>query len=136
MADAWTQSAYISEFGFKADTAALLMELDQWLENMDGTIIVASDPHPCGFLAMFACRTPLSDKLIGLQKYWYSQPGYNCGVRMLAEARRWAISKKCSHFILAASNLASDEHDRIVSMCQKMGMSLFETAYVEVLDGH
>jgi GNAT superfamily N-acetyltransferase len=140
LAQQWRAECNADTFGldtYQAET--ILGELQSWLDERPGVLLVALDGEkPVGFFAVFAVKSFLGEQNIALEKYWYALPNYSlAGVRLFRAAQQWAEEQGCSHLIVAASNLASEKHDKVCRFCQDMGMQLFETAYIqEVSNGH
>lgn len=137
LAKKWHDVSNAVAFGLKVIMEDVLNDLDVWLESYPGTIIVAMEdpeydpPFPVGFFAVFAVKSFLSNDLVALEKYWFSDPeSHKAGVYLYKAALKWAADNGCTHLILSASNLASDQHDKVCKFCEAFGMNKFETSYI------
>jgi len=130
----WLAECNAKKFGMDPTFATIMDDLDTWLLERDGAILVAYDPDPVGFMMVFSTANFLCPGHVLLEKYWYVTEGHRgAAMPLYRAAKRWGKKHGCSHMLLSASNLASDRHDRIAQFCEKMGMTLFETSYIEEL---
>jgi hypothetical protein len=51
-------------------------------------------------------------------------------MRLLKAAKVLAKERGCSHFIMNASNLASDMHDKVCNFYKRLDMKKFETSFI------
>ena len=136
LADRWAAECNSGEFGLAVCLEDVFRDLQEWLDSRPGTLILAYDgdgafPDLVGFFAVFAVPSFLGSQQVALEKYWYAVPNARrAGVALYREALKWAAENGCGHLILSASNLASDLHDKVCRFCERMGMTLFETAYI------
>jgi hypothetical protein len=136
LAQAWFAKCRADGFGLRGDLEWILQDLQSWLNQYTGTLLLAQDEdRPVGFFAVFALPSYLSGELVALEKYWYADPNsVFAGPKLYVMARRWAIAAGCRHLIIAASHLAGDDHDKVANFCRSAGMRLFETTYIERLE--
>lgn len=128
----WYQEQNGDMFGVEMSVDAFIADVRAWLK-IGGTIIVAlQDSKPVGFIVVTAAPSCFGAQLWAVEKGWYVCPSSRsvAGLLLYRRARQWSRDNGCSHFITFASNLASDMHDKVCQFYERMGMKLFETAYI------
>jgi hypothetical protein len=129
----WLASSNADYFGLHTSMDVILADMQSFLDVGSGAVILAKDEKGIvGFFAVAQVQSILGNQAVAIEKYWYSENKIS-GVRLFHEGLSWARKQGCSHLIVAASNLASDQHDQVCLFCQREGMRLFETAYIREL---
>ncbi len=136
---AWHEECESERFGISISIPDVLQDL-KILKKEENCILLVlrnNEESPVGYMGVRLFKSPLGPDLIANEHYWYvmrSNRGVGA-VRMLAAARKWAISRGATHFMANASNLASNLHDSVCEIYEGIGMTKFETTYLERLGG-
>jgi GNAT superfamily N-acetyltransferase len=135
LAEKWLAESNASSFGLKADVEQHLKDMLNNMVYQDGNdlLILQNDKDEVvGYMGLSTFKSPISDQLIANEHNYYVRPESRGagGLRLLIEARKWAKGQGCSHLIMNASNLASDLHDKVCTLYQKMNMKHFESSYI------
>lgn len=133
----WINEGRVNEFGFDLNIPSALDDLQSLIKLDSKDLLVLEYSNKIvGFMGILFFKSPLGVQWIANEHYWYILPEYRGhGLKLINAARRWAKDKKCSHLILNASNLASELHDKVISIYEKIGMKKFETSYIEQIEG-
>jgi GNAT superfamily N-acetyltransferase len=121
------------DLGFNPTPEFLAEELDKLIDEPNSDIIVLKDKEIVGLLALTIQKYPISNEIVASERAWFVKKS-NRGIgsiRLIREAEKWAREKGCSHFLMYASNLASDMHDKVCHLYKRLGMRLFETSYIK-----
>ena len=135
LAEKWLAECNASAFGLKAEVNKHLDNMWNFTVGMpdcDLLLLINDKEQVVGYMGLIIFISPLSDQKIANEHCYYVRPESRGagGLRLLIEARKWAKSNGCSHLIMNASNLASDMHDKVCKLYQKMNMRKFETSYI------
>ena len=136
IANAWEDDVLDNKFKIEVSADKLLIDLTRIANSEDSDLVVLYDEEPIGFIGIQYFDNPLGNQKMANENYFYVLPEKRglSSIRLLKEAKKVAKSKGCSHFIMNASNLASDMHDKICKLYERLGMARFETAYIESLE--
>ena len=132
LAKRWLEECRATDYGLHTEFETVEADLQTWLENSIGSLIVAYDGiESVGVMAIFRVRSTIGHDSIALVKYWYV-PGHNkaATLALYREGQSWAQRNGCSHMILSASWLGSEAHDRICEFCEGQQMAKIETSYL------
>ena len=128
----WQTEQKGSEFGLDLQVGNAMSELEIWRQNKDAAVIVQTvNDKIVGFLCIFCIYSPLLNRRVAIEKYWYVLPEHRrSGIKMLYEARTWAKQNNCTHLIMVASELAGDMYSKACKLFDRFGMKLFETTFI------
>lgn len=128
----WRDECNSNEMNIKTSMDSFLVDLKELIDGDNSDLLVLVDDVPIGLLGLTTFTSPISSQLIANEHYWYVIPPRRgiASMRLLKAAEDWAKEKGCSHLIMTASNLASDLHDTVCFIYEKMGMKKFETSYI------
>ena len=133
----WKETANKNDFGIKVvDENKYLLDLCRMTMNPKADLLVLFDDiRPVGYLGLEYFESPMSNQVIANEHYWYVLPESRGigSMRLMKTAMQLAKLRGCSHLIMNASNLASDLHDRICELYEKMEMKKFETSFIKEL---
>jgi GNAT superfamily N-acetyltransferase len=132
--DEWVASCNGSLFGIQVHSDNLLAALFDLCFDTDSDLFVLEQKGvPVGFIGVRKEKSPLGGQMICNEHFWYVMESVRGtgSVRLLQAAEFWAERNGCSHFIMNASFLASDKHDRVCEHYMRRGMMKFETAYIK-----
>jgi GNAT superfamily N-acetyltransferase len=135
LAEMWTKEANGTEFGLEIDVDAHLLDLKNLIEGLDSVLLVVKNATEiCGYIGVIRFVSPLSKQFIGNEHYWFVHPEFRQGglpaIMLVHAAKQWARERKCSHLIMNASNLASNMHDKLCDLYERLKMKKFETSYI------
>lgn len=133
IAESWQKIVVANEFGILTDVNKHLLELSNMVLGADSDLIVLYDGDaPVGYIGLQYFDSPLGNQRMANEHYLYVIPEKRgiSSMRLIKNAKFIAKLKGCSHLILNASNLASDLHDKVCRVYEKMGMKKFETSYI------
>jgi len=137
IAEDWANTASDNEFGVDVDADSHLSDLRGLIcGSTSGLIVLLKENQPVGYIGLKVMQNPIGHQLIANEHYWYVLPEYRGmgSMKMLKAAMLWAKLHNCSHIILNASRLASEMHDKVCLLYDKLGMKLFETSYIKEIE--
>ncbi len=136
MAREWFDESQKKEFGLSIDLSKTLLDIGQLAFSPNSIVFLLVDNNKIiGFYGAAISCSKFSNQMIAEERYYYVTQE-NRGIsslKLIKAATEWAKNKQCSHFIIYASNLASELHDRTCQLYEKLGMKKFETSYVKEL---
>ncbi len=133
IAESWQEEAQANKFGIITDVNKHLFELRNMVDNNSSDLIILYDEdEPVGYIGLRYFDSPTGNQRIAEEHYLYVIPEKRglISMRLIKNAKMLAKLKGCSHLILNASNLASELHDKLCRVYEKMGMRKFETSYI------
>jgi len=137
----WREETNLDVFGMEFRLNEALNDLRQLVLNDKSELLLLIDERMetkkvVGFMGITIFKSPVGEQEIANEHYWYVMPEHRGigSIKLLKKAREWAIKKGCSHFMINASNMASDYHNKMCGLYEKLGMMKFETTYIENLD--
>ncbi len=137
IAESWQDEAQANKFGIITDVNKFLSELNNMAFGQDSNLIALYDGDiPIGIIGLRFFDSPIGNQRMADEHFLYVMPE-NRGIssmRLIKSAKFLANRKGCSHRILNASNLASDMHDKVCRVYEKMGLRLFESSYISKLE--
>lgn len=133
LGERWATECHGAEYGIEVSVSDAVADLRKWLDTVPGTILLAYDGvELVGFFAVFAVPEFLAGQVVALERYWYAVPNVvRAGPALFRAAQRWAQENACSHLVISASHLASGQYEKVYRFCEKMGMSVLETAFIQ-----
>ena len=131
--EAWRTEQNGLSMGIDVTVDGFVNDINKWLTSLGGVILVAFDEdNMVGFMVLITVPSELGNQKWGVEKGWYVLPKVPVAALLLyRRAEDWCRENGCSHFLMSASHLASDMHDRICTFYQKMGMNQFETTFIK-----
>lgn len=134
IAESWREEMRANEFGIVADDMnKYLAELSGLVLGADSDLLVLYDCDiPIGILGLNYFDSPLGSQRIANEHYMFVIPEKRgiSSMRLIKNAKFLAKLKGCSHIVFNASNLASDLHDKVCRVYEKLGFMKFETSYI------
>ena len=132
--DRWRGESKVGAMHF-GEINVFMQHLKELVEGVD-TVLLAmyDDGRPVGFIGGQLFISHLNGKLCANEQGWYVLPEHR-GIRAVQMKRaleKWAYDNGAYKFLMTASILAGDNHDRICKMYEK-DMTLFETTYIKDL---
>jgi len=120
-------------FDICTDPELLVKDLTGLIDNDSAALFVLrNDIQVVGIMGMTVFKNPFGWEKIGNEHYWFVLPEYRGhSMKLFRAAKKWAKHMGCTFFMCNASNLASDMHDKICLIYEKMGMKKFETSYIK-----
>lgn len=131
----WVEECSSNEFGIEMDVADYINEVYKLIHLDDCDLLVMEvGGRIIGLMGITCYKSPIGSQKIANAHYWYTLPEHRGkGISFIFEARKWARERDCTHLILNASNM-NQLHDKVCQIYQRIGMSRFETAFIEKLD--
>lgn len=85
-----------------------------------------------GFIGVQMFVSPTGPQMMASEHYFYVAPEYRrlSSIRLIRAAQTWAGARGCARLLLTASQLASDKHDKVCRLYERLGAKKFETAYI------
>jgi len=131
---AWEIEANVPYFALVLNAKEMLKEFKMMVIRPDADVfLLINRQEIVGVLGMMIFKNPVGKENIANEHFWYVLPKHRGfgSIRLINEAKKWAREKGCSHIIFNASKMASDSHDRICNLYERLGMKLFETVYIQ-----
>ena len=131
--EAWQEIVIDNGFGIIADDVdKFLTTLSEVANGSESDLLVLYDDEPVGYIGLEYFSSPLGNQKMANEHFFFVKPDKRgmSSIRLLRTAKVLAHERGCTHFIMNASNLASDMHDKICGFYEKMDMKLFETSYI------
>ena len=131
VADYWKAESNGNIFGMQVEKGCFLEDIQKMIDGEDSAIFVLVDEKIVGFMGVRIFNSPLSSQRIANEHYWYVIPERRGigSIRLIKEVIKWSKEQGCSHILLNASMLASDLHDKVCSLYEKLGAKKFGTTY-------
>jgi GNAT superfamily N-acetyltransferase len=134
IANSWYETTKDNDFNLDIDIGHHLSDLLMLAAGDESDLIVLYDDDgtPVGYLGLKYFISPLSKQRIAAEHYFYVMPEKRgmASMRLIKGARFLAEQKGCSHIIFNASNLASDLHDKLCRVYEKLEMKFFESCFI------
>jgi len=137
IAESWQDEAQANKFGIITDVNKHLFELRSMVDNNNSDLIILYDEsEPVGYIGLRYFDSPTGNQRIAEEHYLYVIPEKRglTSMRLIKNAKYLAKLKNCSHIIFNASNLASDLHNKLCRVYEKMGFAKFETCFITKLE--
>ena len=86
-----------------------------------------------GVMGIVIFKSPIGTEMMATEHFLYVL-GRHRGlgsIKLIRYAKKWAKEKGCSHIIFNASKMASDLHDNVCKLYERLGMKHFETVYIQ-----
>lgn len=134
LAERWKQECNGDDLGIEVEIDAFLFGIQEMIDDPRSTVLVSKlNDTIIGLMGVQTFISPIGKQRIANEHYWYVLPEFrgSSGIRLIEAAREWAKVQRCSHFILNASTLSSNLHDRVCEICKRIGMQKFETSFIE-----
>lgn len=134
VAESWASECNGEEMGIDIDVAVFLEKLAEFARGPDSELfVIENDEIVFGILGMEIFDSPVGKQRICNEHFWYVIPEYRgaSSIRLLRHGMKWAKEKGCSHIMLNASRLASNLHDEVCRLYERIGFKEFETVYVK-----
>ena len=137
LVETWLSEVNNDKFGLKIEKGKAIDDLRQLVLGADADLfLLVVQERVVGFSGVLIYENRLTDHKIANEHYWYVLPSYRKGknpLKLIRAVEKWAKEHECSHMIMNASNLASDNHDRVVRIYERLGYTLFETSMMKVI---
>jgi GNAT superfamily N-acetyltransferase len=132
IAERWKEEAN-GDFGIHIDVNHHLEDMQRLIDDEGSELFgLFKDEKVVGYLGILMFNNPLGAGRVANEHYWYVHPDHRGfgSTKLLHAAKIWAKENNCSHLILNASKLASDLHDTVCRMYERLGLDHFETSYI------
>ena len=130
----WQETCNANEFEMDMDIQTFIKSFQELIIDKNSILLGAwKNINLTGIMGVTIFSSPIGKDLMANEHFWYVLPEHRkgiIGIKLLKKAMDWAKSKGCTHFIGNASMLASDLHDNICSIYERIGMKKFETTYI------
>ena len=122
--ESWQKNVMTNEFGIIADDVnKYLAELHSIAFGQSSDLLVLYDrDEPVGYFGLRYFSSPLGEQVMANESFYYVLPEKRSisSLKLIKSAKMLAKMKGCSHLILNASNLASDSHEKLCRVYEKM----------------
>ena len=135
IAMAWESECNSDTFQLIAKASRLINDLVN-ISKIGKLFILEKKDIIIGFIGIILFINPLGTEIIASEKYWYVDPQYRKGwggIKLLRTAMKWAKEMGALHFMATSSFLASELHDQVIQLYERMGMKKFEITYITSL---
>jgi GNAT superfamily N-acetyltransferase len=132
--ESWLNECNVNDFGIRFNLGSFYDDLHKLVNGCTSDLLIleTDDGEIAGIMGLTFFKSPLGVQYMANEHYWYILPQYRGnGLKLIAMAREWAKKMKCNHLILNASMMASDVHDKVCGIYERIGMKKFETTYIE-----
>ncbi|TSA56099.1 MAG: GNAT family N-acetyltransferase [Planctomycetaceae bacterium] len=133
LAQAWLMEVN-NPFGIDIDVRTHLMDLQSLMDGNFSDVfgLQTTSGQIVGYMGIVRFENPIGKGYIGNEHYWYVHPDHrgSGSVLLIKAAMQWAKEMSCTHFMANASKLASELHDKVCKLYEKMRMQHFETSYM------
>ena len=136
LAISWKESCDCSSFGLSEDVDIFLTGLIDLVSGKDSDLLLLKENEKIvGFMGLTKFKSPLGNDDIANEHYLFVAKEHRGrgSLKLLATAKSWAKAKGCSHLILNASYAASETHDRVCKLYERLGYQRFETSFIQVI---
>ena len=130
----WTEMCSCDQFGLEVDVSIFLAGLMDLVDGDDSDLLLLIDEENIvGILGLTKFQSPFGKEQVANEHYMFIKKGHSVSgsKRLIDAAQKWAKSKGCSHLIMNASNAASDLHDKVCGLYERIGLIKFETSYIQ-----
>ncbi len=133
LADEWKAFCSCGQFGLEVDINSFLAGLMNLVDGKDSDLLLLIDKDEIiGFMGLTIFQSPFGKEKVANEHYMFVSPGRAAGsIRLISAAEEWAKDHGCSHIIMNASNAASDLHDKVCKLYERIGLLKFETSYIK-----
>jgi len=137
LVEAWAGEAKLAEFGMKVDIDMFLHTLLEMAQGPQSALMLLSSDQGLllGFMGCVLFDSPLDGSLSASERYWYITPRHRKGrgfIMLRNKGKEWAKDAGAVRWLMTASKLASDKHDKLCRVLRKK-MKHFETTFIEEL---
>ena len=136
----WEKEANLQDFGFILSHNEFVSGIINFYFNKDTGIIFLINGEDensiIGFMGLQKVKSPTNYEFIANEHYLYILPQYRGKylLKMINKAEEWAKKNDCKYFMINASLIASDKHDKICKLCEHLKMKKLETVYIKKLE--
>jgi hypothetical protein len=130
----WKETCKAGCFKLAVSEHKFFSGLEDMIYDDDADVFMLIDNDKVvGFMGMEWFSSPLGDQRIANEHYWYilKECRGSGAMLMVSAARTWAKEKRCSHLVMNASTLASELHDKVCGIYERIGLKKFETSYIQ-----
>lgn len=130
----WKEFCSCGKFGLEVDINEFLAGLMDLVNDDDSDLLLLVDNDDIvGIMGITKFQSPFGKEQVANEHYMFVKQGRSVtgGKRLIDAAQKWAKSKGCSHLMMNASNAASDLHNKVCMLYERIGMSKFETSYIK-----
>jgi len=134
LANEWKEMCSCDRFGLEVDISIFLAGLMDLVDGDDSDLLLLMNKdNIVGILGLTKFQSPFGREQVANEHYMFIKKGHSVSgsKRLIDAARKWAKSKGCSHLIMNASNAASDLHDKVCRLYERIGLIKFETSYIQ-----
>lgn len=129
----WEADTKDNNFAIEITSERCVEDLHRLATSPDADLVILYDGNvPVGFIGLLYFTNPLGSEKFANEHYFYVTPSKRglASVRLIKTAKLLAKEKGCSRLLMNASNLASDLHDNVCKLYERLGMQKFETSYI------
>ena len=133
IAEIWREENKALDWDIEVNVGEHLNDLQGLIDSGESDLLVLSGAVPVGYMGLTRFKNPIGTEFFANEHYFYIIPEKRGGmgaVRLIRAAKEWSKSKGCKFLLLNASNIASDLHDNVCKLYEKLGFRHFETTYV------
>ena len=130
----WKEFCSCDQFGLDVDIDAFLCGLIELVVTEDSDLLLLiDDDEIIGIMGMTKFQSPFGKEQVANEHYMFIKQGASVtgSKRLIDAAEEWAKAHKCSHLMMNASNAASELHDKVCKLYERLGLLKFETSYTK-----
>lgn len=125
---AWADDNRCSDYGFSLSLNEARADMEANLAATSCGLFTTSGMD--GFIFVLILDNYLNGNApLALVKYWYSQGQH--GKALFDAAMAFAKDEHAQHFIVSASQMMPENHDKIADFCVSSGFLPYETAFIK-----
>jgi len=133
LADEAEQGTNSEDFAFEVKAENIMAEMRRLILSPGSMVLLLfKDGEVIGCMGLEIFTNPFSGKRMANERCWFVLKKHRgiASLRLFKAAEQIARKEGCSHFIFNASKLASDSHDKVVKLYEKLGMKHWETSFI------
>lgn len=135
--ETWRKESNASGFGMEIDSDRLLGHAEFLRDCPDTELLImeSKEGRVLGVMGLVVVPNIIESGQILNEHIWYVLPQHRskASLGFIKDAESWGKDNDCGHFMITASKMISDLHDRMCLLYNRLGFKLFETIYIRKL---
>ena len=131
----WGQECNTDAFGMTTDMDSYLANMRDLIvgDDTELLLLISDKGRVVGYMGVMMFFSPVGKQKWVAEHHLYIMADHrgSGALRLMIAAKDWAKEHGCTHLIMTASKLASDLHDKVCAFYKGVGMTHFETSYIQ-----
>lgn len=130
----WAKECNPNAFDMMLDYKATKETFNDMVKSPNADVLILFNKDSIvGVVGIVMFKSPIGAEAMATEHFLYVLSRHRGlgSIRLIKHAKKWAKDKGCSHIIFNASKMASDLHDRVCGLYERLGMKHFETVYIQ-----